>query len=208
MHDVLAHRLSLVAMHAGVLAHRTDLPEADRRAAAEVVRAGAHQALEELREVLGVLREDAEAGGDHPVEAPQPGLSAIPSLVAEVTSSGQPVHLEVDEHLWARSVSLPASTGRHAYRVVQESLTNARKHAPGTGATVALGGGPGRGTTLVITNPVVQQPDSMPSGGRGLTGMTERVQLASGRFDAGVRGSLFVVEVWLPWPKDVSDLDG
>lgn len=203
MHDVLAHRLSLVAMHAGVLAHRTDLPEADRRAAAEIVRAGAHQALEELREVLGVLREDEATGsGQQPVEAPQPGLSAIPSLVAEVTSSGQPVRLEADPALWARSVSLPASTGRHAYRVVQEALTNARKHAPGADATVAIAGGPGHGLTLTLTNPLVSQPDTLPSGGRGLTGMAERVQLAGGRFDAAARGARFVVEVWLPWPKD------
>lgn len=203
MHDVLAHRLSLVAMHAGVLAHRSDLPEADRRAAAEIVRAGAHQALEELREVLGVLREDEATGsGSQPVEAPQPGLSAIPSLVAEVTSSGQPVRLEADPALWARSVSLPASTGRHAYRVVQEALTNARKHAPGADATVAIAGGPGHGLTLTLTNPLVSQQDTLPSGGRGLTGMAERVQLAGGRFDAAARGARFVVEVWLPWPKD------
>lgn len=205
MHDVLAHRLSLVAMHAGVLAHRTDLPEDERREAAEIVRAGAHQALEELREVLGVLRSDAdeEPAPDGPaVEAPQPGLSGIPSLVAEVTSSGQEVHLQADPDLWARSVQLPASTGRHAYRVVQEALTNARKHAGGAAATVELSGRPGKGLSIVVANPVPAGAQAtLPGGGRGLTGMAERVQLAGGRFEAGFEVTRFVVRVWLPWER-------
>ncbi len=199
MHDVLAHRLSLVAMHAGVLAHRPDLSEQERVEAAEVVRSGTHQALEELREVLGVLRDDDEPEGR--VEAPQPGLSGIPSLVAEVTSSGQEVRLVVDEQLWPRSVSLPASTGRHAYRVVQEALTNARRHAPGRVVTVHLGGGPGEGLTVVVSNPVAPVADgTLPSGGRGLAGMAERVQLAGGRFEARVEVTDFVVRAWMPWP--------
>ncbi len=202
MHDVLAHRLSLVAMHAGVLAHRTDLPAHERAESAEVVRAGAHQALEELREVLGVLREDGE-GDDAPaarVEAPQPGLSGIPSLVAEVTSSGQEVRLVVDELLWGRSMSLPASTGRHAYRVVQESLTNARRHSDGRPVTVQIDGEPGRGLAIEVSNPVrPAQDDSLPTGGRGLTGMAERVQLAGGTFEAGVEVANFVVRAWMPW---------
>ncbi|WP_131103352.1 sensor histidine kinase [Ornithinimicrobium sufpigmenti] len=202
MHDVLAHRLSLVAMHAGVLAHRPDLSDEERAEAAEVVRAGAHQALEELREVLGVLREDGETPEQgRPVEAPQPGLSGIPALVAEVTSSGQEVRLRADEDLWPRSVSLPASTGRHAYRVVQEALTNARRHAPGRTVTVRIGGRAGDGLTIEVSNPAGAVPEgTLPSGGRGLTGMAERVELAGGRFSAGVEISTFVVRAWLPWP--------
>lgn len=206
MHDVLAHRLSLVAMHAGVLAHRSDLPEAQRREAAEVVRVGAHQALEELREVLGVLR--AEEGADPqdrpegPVEAPQPGLSGIPALVAEVTSGGQDVSLTVEAELWPRSVQLPTSTGRHAYRVVQEALTNARKHAPGAPVAVWLHGRVGDELQVVVTNPVrVFDVDPIP-GGRGLPGMAERAQLAGGRFRAGVEGGDFVVRAWFPWPRE------
>ncbi|MFX0539632.1 sensor histidine kinase [Ornithinimicrobium sp. Y1847] len=205
MHDVLAHRLSLVAMHAGVLAHRDDLPAEERRQAAEVVRSGAHQALEELREVLGVLRADDDGphqAADASVEAPQPGLSGIPSLVAEVTSSGQEVRLVAEPELWARSVSLPTSTGRHVYRVVQEALTNGRRHAQGRPVTVELDGRPGTGLSLVVSNPVAAvEEGAVPSGGRGLTGMAERVQLAGGRFEAGVEVTDFVVRVWLPWEK-------
>ena len=202
MHDVLAHRLSLVAMHAGVLAHRPDLSEQERVEAAEVVRAGAHQALEELREVLGVLREDVGEESEGPrVEAPQPGLSGIPSLVAEVTSSGQEVRLRAEADLWPRSMTLPTSTGRHAYRVVQEALTNARRHAPGRTVTVQLDGGAGEGLAIEVSNPTAAVPEgSLPSGGRGLTGMAERVELAGGRFSAGVEVSNFVVRAWLPWP--------
>ncbi|QFG67526.1 sensor histidine kinase [Ornithinimicrobium pratense] len=201
MHDVLAHRLSLVAVHAGVLAHRPDLSQQERTEAAEVVRAGAHQALEELREVLGVLRDDArEPEQARPVEAPQPGLSGIPALVAEVTSSGQEVRLRADEDLWPRSVSLPASTGRHAYRVVQEALTNARRHAPGRTVTVRIDGRVGDGLTIEVSNPTPPTAEgTLPSGGRGLTGMAERVELAGGRFSAGVEISDFVVRAWLPW---------
>lgn len=202
MHDVLAHRLSLVAMHAGVLAHRPDLSEQERAEAAEVVRAGAHQALEELREVLGVLRDDAgELEPGRSVEAPQPGLSGIPSLVAEVTSSGQEVRLRADEDLWPRSVTLPASTGRHAYRVVQEALTNARRHAPGRTVTVRIGGRAGEGLTIEVSNPTTSTDGgTLPSGGRGLTGMAERVELAGGQFFAGVEVGAFVVRAHLPWP--------
>lgn len=205
MHDVLAHRLSLVAMHAGVLAHRPDLSEQERAEAAEVVRSGTHQALEELRQVLGVLRavtdvDEGTAGA--PVEAPQPGLSGIPSLVAEATSSGQEVRLVADEELWARSVGLPAGTGRHAYRLVQEALTNARKHAVGEPVTVQTDGAPGTGLSLVVRNRTTPREATLPSGGRGLAGMAERVQLAGGIFEAVVEASSFVVRVHLPWPVE------
>lgn len=217
MHDVLAHRLSLVAMHAGVLAHRTDLPEHERQEAAEVVRQGAHQALEELREVLGVLRaDDVQSGGApaRPAEAPQPDFSAIPALVAEVTSSGQEVVLDVAPELWGSAHTLPRSTGRHVYRVVQEVLTNARKHAPGQRLRITLDGRPGGGLSVVAANPTwpadrragasLERPmaEPLPSGGRGLTGMAERVHLADGRFSAGrEHGGDFVVRASFPWPR-------
>lgn len=201
MHDVLAHRLSLVAMHAGALAHRTDLSESERAEAAEVVRSGAHQALVELRAVLGVLRTEGE-GLDGRVEAPQPGLSDLPALVAEVSGGGQVVRLVTDEELWQRSVTLPESTGRHAYRVVQEALTNSRKHAPERPVTVELDGRPGEGLSLVVSNPVAPREEGgLPSGGRGLIGMTERVELAGGQLEAGVEVTDFVVRAWLPWPR-------
>lgn len=201
MHDVMGHRLSLVAMHAGALAHRPDLTEEERRQSAEIVRDGAHQALQELRDVLGVLRgEDEPADGASATEAPQPTLTDVPSLVAEVTSSGHPVDLAVAPGLWDRSVELSDRVGRHAYRVVQEALTNARKHAPGAPVRVHLGGDADAGLSLVVHN-IVPRPVAADPGvpGRGLTGMQERVTLVGGTFRAGAEREGFGVRVWLPW---------
>lgn len=207
MHDVLAHRLSVVAMHAGGLVYRDDLAREEVAATAETIRANAHAALEELRELLGVLRaEDVTGaeGGGAASQAPQPGLSDIPDLVAETETQGQRVHLQALPHLWAESVSLPTSTGRHAYRVVQEALTNARKHAHGQVATVLLDGGPNTGLILRVSNPLPEGGliSSTPGSGLGLTGMSERVALAGGRLEVGHRGDQFVVDVWLPWQRE------
>lgn len=216
MHDVLAHRLSVVAMHAGGLTYREDLPREEMAATAETIRVNAHTALEELREVLGVLRaedlgetgaqdwpqdgqSDVAAADPAASQSPQPGLSDIPALVAEAETQGERVHLEAAPQLWSQSVSLPASTGRHAYRVVQEALTNARKHAPGEVATVLLDGGPDTGLTVRVSNPMSRRSTPTPGSQLGLTGMSERIGLAGGWLEVGQRGDQFVVDVWLPW---------
>ncbi|WP_299520638.1 histidine kinase [uncultured Serinicoccus sp.] len=200
MHDVMGHRLSLVAMHAGALAHRPDLTEAERVQSAEIVRDGAHQALQELREVLGVLRGEDDADAATGTAAPQPTLTDLPSLAAEVTTGGHPVDLTASPGLWDRSVTLSDRVGRHAYRVVQEALTNARKHAPGAAVEVDLSGDESTGLSLEVRN-VVPRPAAEDPGapGRGLTGMQERVTLVGGTFEAGGGPGVFVVRVWLPW---------
>lgn len=137
MHDVLAHRLSLLATYAGALEYRPDAPPERLARAAGVVRAGVHQALEELREVICLLRDEDAAAEDRP----QPVLGDVPRLVAESRDAGAAVELR-DEVVDAGA--LPASVGRTAYRVVQEGLTNARKHAVGQPVHVAVRGGPAR----------------------------------------------------------------
>lgn len=213
MHDVLAHRLSVVAMHAGGLAYRDDLTREEVATTAETIRVSAHTALEELREVLGVLRaedvnEATKEGSSHgappggsTASHPQPELCDIPALVAEAETHGNRVRLETPPQLWPQSVSLPTSTGRHAYRVVQEALTNARKHAPGEIATVRLDGDPDIGLSVRVTNPMPQRPPTTPGSQLGLTGMAERVNLAGGHLEVGQRGDQFVVDVWLPWQR-------
>jgi len=126
MHDVLAHRISLVAMHAGALSYRGDLSREETQLAAGVIQDGAHQALSDLREVLGVLRDPT---GDHDgsPQRPQPTLHDVPALVAEAVDGGMRVQL--DDEL-PPEADVPAATGRTIYRMVQEALTNARKHAP------------------------------------------------------------------------------
>jgi signal transduction histidine kinase len=146
MHDVLAHRLSLLATYAGALEYRPDAPPEQLARAAGVVRAGVHQALDELREVIGVLRDD-DSG---PAVRPQPSLSDLADLVAETRDAGTPVELT---DRTCRSGELPEALGRTAYRVVQEGLTNARKHAPGQPVRLLLDGRPGDHLLVELSNP-------------------------------------------------------
>ena len=137
MHDVLAHRLSLLATYAGAIEYRPDAPPEQVARAAGVVRAGAHQALDELREVITVLRED-DGDGDG-AERPQPGLADLSRLVEESRDAG--ARIQLDDRV-PDPAALPGAAGRTAYRVVQEGLTNARKHAPGEPVQVVIDGGP------------------------------------------------------------------
>ena len=133
MHDVLAHRISLLALHAGGLEVRPDLPPEQVQETAALLRATARQALEELRSVIGVLRE-SEAEEPTPA-APQPTLTDLARLVEDTRRAGTDIDFEMHvEHV----DEVPAALGRDAYRIVQEALTNVGKHAPG-----AAGTGPG-----------------------------------------------------------------
>lgn len=204
MHDVLAHRISLVAMHAGALNYRTDLPADQVRSALATIESNAHQALADLREVLGVLREprpDAQGDAGAP-EPPQPEITDLPALIDEASSLGSRVTL-VDETVG----TVPRGAGRAAYRVVQESLTNARKHAPGTAVAVRLAGQPASGLTIEVRNPrpLRPLPTALPASGLGLLGLAERVSLAGGRLRHGSdTDGGYVVSAWLPWPAEAT----
>lgn len=202
MHDVLAHRMSLVAIHSGALAYRTDLTPEQVRVAATTVQESAHLALAELREVLGVLRDTAVEPGAP--DRPQPTLAALADLLAETREAGTPVTLAVEEATTDLLPALGASTSRHAYRIVQESLTNARKHAPGAAVDVEITGTPGERLEIGVHNavsPAALVPDAVP--GLGLVGLAERAALAGGALVAGTEptgdGARFVVRAWLPW---------
>jgi signal transduction histidine kinase len=200
MHDVLAHRISLVALNAGALEFRPDASPEEVREAAAVVRSNAHQALEELRDVISVLR-DEDSPEDGPAEPPQPTLTDVRSLVEELRQSG--VRIEFDESV-EEAAGVPESTGRTAYRVVQEGLTNARKHAPGADARVAVAGSAEEGLTVEISNrrspagPAAR--GAIPGSGTGLIGLAERVELAGGDLSHGTRpDGRFTLKAWLPW---------
>ncbi|RSM73127.1 sensor histidine kinase [Actinoplanes sp. ATCC 53533] len=199
MHDVLAHRISLLSLHAGALEIHPEAASAEVAGAAGVIRASAHQALQDLREVIGVLRDPA--GHDAP-ERPQPTLRELPALADESRAAGVKVRLDLSVD---GSAPLPAGTGRAAYRIVQEGLTNARKHAPGTAVRVRVAGAAGTGLTIDIRNPapVGSRPlPTIPGTGNGLVGLAERATLAGGRLTSG-RGAdgEFTVSAWLPWPQ-------
>ena len=199
MHDVLGHRISLLSLQAGALALRADtLTEEVARAVGQIGDT-AHQAMGELREVIGVLRVEpaADDGADPAPARPQPTLADLPRLVDECRGAGMRVRLEC--HV-AELTAVPATTGRSAYRVVQEGLTNARKHAPGAEVTVRVGGAAGDGLTVDIRNASAAGAAEAPSGGTGIIGLTERVGLAGGRLTHGRTGGEFRLHVWLPWP--------
>jgi signal transduction histidine kinase len=201
MHDVLAHRLSLLATYAGALAYRPDAPPDQVSRAAEVVRSGVHQALDELREVIGVLRDDSLP---HIAAAsrPLPGLPELTELIGESRAAG--MRIEMGGAAWS-AAGLPDVAGRTAYRVVQEGLTNARKHAPGEPVTVTLCGGPGAGLDVSVVNPAGPAPAGptfpVPGSGTGLIGLTERLELAGGRLEWRNSDGEFRLSAWLPWPE-------
>ena len=204
MHDVLAHRISLVAMHAGVLAFRRDLDPDEQARTAEVVRDNANLALVELRDVLGVLRADGPGDGSPAApEPPQPRLDRLPDLVAEERAGGAPVRLDLDPGVARALADLPATTSRHAYRIAQEGLTNARKHAPGAPVRVAVEGSAGGLLTVTVRNGAPPAPAAaVPGSGLGTVGMTERVRLLGGRLDHGPDGDGgYRLRAVLPWPE-------
>ena len=199
MHDVLAHRLSLLATYAGALEYRPDAPPEQLARAAGVVRAGVHQALDELREVITVLRDDDDVDGKHPL----PGLADLDALIAETRDAGTAV--DVTRRV-TQPEDLPGGLGRTAYRVVQEGLTNARKHAPGRPVRVLLAGKPGGRLVVELANPVGPADPVINGSGTGLIGLTERVRLAGGEIDHTISADgEFVLRAWLPWPAETAE---
>ncbi|RKN41781.1 sensor histidine kinase [Streptomyces hoynatensis] len=209
MHDVLAHRISLLSVHAGALAYRTGrtaaegtrpLTEAEISESAQTIRDTAHQALEELREVLTLLR--GRPPGDGGREPAAPGISALPDLLAEAESAGQRVTL-TESCAGDPGAALRGPAQRTVYRVVQEGLTNARKHAPGLPVAVRLDGGPGEGLTVRLRNALAAGPAraEIPGAGAGLAGLEERVALDGGSLSHGpTADGCFELTATLPWP--------
>jgi signal transduction histidine kinase len=198
MHDVLAHRISLLSLHAGALEFRPDAPPDEVARAAGVIRSSAHQALEDLRAVIGVLRDDP--GGAEP-ERPQPTLADLPALIDE--SRGAGVRVASTWRLDADAV-VPEALGRNAYRIVQEGLTNARKHARGAAVDVTVDGAPGVGLEIEVRNrlPVgAFAAAGIPGTGTGIVGLSERASLAGGRLEHGrTEAGDFRLWAWMPWP--------
>ncbi|WP_254811400.1 sensor histidine kinase [Streptomyces cavourensis] len=196
MHDVLAHRLTLLSVHAGALEFRPDAPTAEIARAAGVIRDSSHEALQDLREIIGVLRGPGDTGEG---ERPQPTLTTLDALIEESRQAGMRVTL--DQRVAAPEAA-PAATGRTVYRIAQECLTNARKHAPGAEVTVTVTGGPGDGLTVEVANPAPNEPfERVPGSGQGLIGLTERATLAGGSLEHGpTPDGGFLVRARLPWP--------
>jgi signal transduction histidine kinase len=202
MHDVLAHRLSLLSVHAGALEFRPDASPEEVAEAAGVIRATAQTALQELRDVIGVLRDEAE---ESTLQPPQPTLAQLPALVEESRAAGMRIDLSMDAPV---GEGMPAAVGRAAYRVVQEGLTNARKHAPSAGVEVSVSANEDPALIVrVLSRRAVGVPAaagsraaSLEGSGSGLVGLAERVSLAGGELKHGPdEHGDFVLIAILPW---------
>jgi signal transduction histidine kinase len=186
MHDVVAHKVSLIALYAGALELHAGGSERLRDGTA-LIRTTAREALRELRGVLGMLR-------DEPDTTPAADLA---SLVDASVRAGQPVELR------DRTGTLPPPTARVVHRIVQEGLTNACKHAPGAATTVSLdrAGDPRTVMVTVHNEGSGRAPADVPGAGAGLVGLAERIRLVGGSLRSGPAGQggweLHAVVPWL-----------
>ncbi|AXK47242.1 two-component sensor histidine kinase [Brachybacterium saurashtrense] len=193
MHDIVAHKISLVAMHAGALEVNPSLDRAQVQDSAGLIRQTATTALSELREVLGVLRGDEE---EAPL-APQPTWEDVRRLVTTSQQAGITVDLFdfIDDEV-------PDPLARTAYRVVQEGLTNIHKHALHTKARVALIGEPGTELVIEVSNVLPKGfTTDLPGARMGLSGIETRVTHAGGTITSGpTDDGRFEVRAVIPWP--------
>ncbi|MEU5544154.1 sensor histidine kinase [Streptomyces sioyaensis] len=180
LHDVVAHHMSVISIQAQVAPHLVTDPTDELKENLAGIRANAVDALTELRRVLGVLRSEGPSaeGVRH---APQPTLGRLDELIANVTAAGLTVTTETTGEPHALSPGAELS----AFRIVQEALSNAMRHAPGASVQVQLGYGPD-GLTLRITNTAPDGPaPPSPGSGHGLLGMRERTAMLGGELAAG-----------------------
>jgi signal transduction histidine kinase len=199
LHDVVAHAMSVIAVQSGVGAHvATTQPKEARRSLA-AIEATSRAALEELRRLLGVLRQENEPKGDL---APVPGLANLDGLLAEAAKAGLAVRLQVN----GTRPPLPAGVDLSAYRIVQEALTNVVKHAGSARAQVVVGYGDQEVRVEIIDDgrgAVTSVSDGRVGSGHGLIGMRERVQAFGGDLQTGPRpGGGFRVAARLPLTAD------
>jgi signal transduction histidine kinase len=187
LHDVVAHSISIVAVQAGAAEELLERDPARARIHLASVRRTAREAMAEMRRVLDVLREEEAP------HAPLPGLSRLDDLVAEARAGG--LEVEVDEQ--GDRPELPAGLDLVVYRVIQEALTNARKHGGGAPALVRLRYGR-RTLEVEVSNACAVTPARAGGGGHGLVGMSERVTLFGGRLEAARENGGFRVHAVLP----------
>jgi signal transduction histidine kinase len=189
LHDAIAHNVSMIVVQAGAERRVLDAECGSTREVLQTIEQIGRSALTEMRRLLGMLRSDADD-----TLAPQPGLGDVPKLVAQVREAGLPVELRIDGERRALPVGIELS----AYRIVQEALTNALKHAGDAHATVHVHYG-GDSLELEIVDDGAGGVARAPRGGHGLVGMRERVALYGGHLDANRNPSGgFVVRARLP----------
>ncbi|MFE9001779.1 sensor histidine kinase [Streptomyces sp. NPDC007875] len=182
LHDVVAHHMSVIAIQAEAAPYRVANPPEELATSFATIRENAVAALTELRRVLGVVRaDDPEACADADPEAPQPTLATLDTLFAGVRAAGLTV-----EHVITGAVRpLPSGVELSAYRIVQEALSNALRHAPGSTARVEIAYVLGGLGLRIVNGPPTRPVQPSPGMGHGLLGMRERVAMLNGEMTAG-----------------------
>jgi signal transduction histidine kinase len=190
LHDAIAHNVSMMVLQAGAERRTLDGQQGGTHAVLQTIEQTGRGALTEMRRLVGMLREDGEDE-----LSPQPGLDDLPHLAAQVREAGLPVELAVE----GDKRPLPVGIELSAYRIVQEALTNALKHAGNATASVRVRYGDDTLELEIIDDGPGSVPPIATGGGHGLTGMRERVALYGGRIDTGHKASGgFRVLVLLP----------
>jgi signal transduction histidine kinase len=192
LHDVVAHAISVVVVQArGGRAQLRAGEQQQSLDAFDAIERTGEQALGEMRRLLGLLRQDDE----ELARSPQPSLARLESLAAHVRASGLPVEVRIEGEM----PQLPPGVDLSAYRIVQEALTNALKHAGPASAHVRVVYGP-RAVEVEVTDDGRGNGSSTADGGHGLVGIRERVALVGGQLEAGpIEGGGFAVRARLPY---------
>ncbi|WP_201464747.1 sensor histidine kinase [Janibacter melonis] len=187
VHDVIGHRLSVVSLHAAAL--EAHAPDGELGRSASLVREAAGRTAEDLRSLVSVLRD-----GSSDITSQVPGIADVEGLVDDAVAHGMTVVATVSLH---DGDHLDVQTSQTSYRVVQEMLTNARRHAPTHGVRLVVRARSADGVLLEAANHVPQGREVHP--GAGLTGMRERVELLGGELRLLVEDDVLRVVVHLPW---------
>jgi signal transduction histidine kinase len=190
LHDIVAHAMSVMVLQVGAVRHRLPGALAEDREALDGVERAGRQALAEMRRLLGAMRRD----DDEPALAPQPSLAGLDALVEQVRRAGLPVHMHVE----GDPVALPAAIDLSAYRIIQEGLTNALKHARASRADVTVHYAPDA-LDLEVRDDGSGRTTADGGGGHGLVGIRERVKIYGGDMTAEpAPGRGFVLRTRLP----------
>lgn len=198
LHDVVAHHMSVIAIQAEAAPYRVENPPEELTRSFATIRENAVIALTELRRVLGVVRAD-DIDTDTDPEAPQPTLAALDGLFAGVRAAG----LTVDHVMTGAVRPLPQGVELSAYRIVQEALSNALRHAPGSTARVEVSYVLGGLGLRIVNGPPTKAVPPSPGMGHGLLGMRERVTMLGGEIRAGAReeDGGYEITVFIPVPE-------
>jgi signal transduction histidine kinase len=194
LHDIVAHAVSVMVLQVGAVRHKLPDELGDESDALRGVEGAGRTALAEMRRLLAAMRDD----GDDLELVPQPGLDSVGTLVADVERAGLPVTLHVE----GEAAPLPRAVELSAYRIVQEALTNALKHAHANRADVTLRYGPDE-LRIEIRDDGTGGGGASNGQGYGLVGVRERVKIYGGTMTAGTApGGGFVLDARLPLRGD------